>query len=157
MTLQKQFEQELFALKTTSGTTMNVGVAPRRIRCEIIESNPLATSFSALCLSTTELDGASVQQLQRISQSLASRLTYLMEPISPIEVDAEACVVQLRSTPPQKDDDGHCYYELIVRRGGEIALGRYRKEAGKSREAIMATVTREVLVRLVKDFCAVLD
>jgi hypothetical protein len=79
-----------------------------------------------------------------------------MEPISPIELDAAACVVQLRSTPPQKDDDGRSYYELMVRRGGEISLRRFRKEPGMSRQPIAANMTREVLLRLVGDFCAVL-
>ena len=54
-----------------------------------------------------------------------------MEPIRPIELDADACVVQLRSNPPQQDDDGRSYYELLVRRGGEIALARYRKEPAR--------------------------
>ena len=80
-----------------------------------------------------------------------------MEPISPIEIDAQGCVVQLRSNPPQRDDDGRSYYELLVRRGGEIALARYRKENGDARQPIAATVTREVLLRLVGDFCAVLE
>jgi hypothetical protein len=80
-----------------------------------------------------------------------------MEPIAPIELDAASCIVQLRSNPPQRDDDGRSYYELIVRRGGEIALVRYRKENGNARRQISATVTREVLLRLVGDFCAVLD
>ena len=96
-------------------------------------------------------------ELERIGKALAERLTYLMEPISPIEIDADACVVQLRSNPPQRDDDGRSYYELMVRRGGEIALARYRKENGDARQQIPATVTREVLLRLVGDFCAVLD
>jgi hypothetical protein len=80
-----------------------------------------------------------------------------MEPISPIEIDADACVVQLRSNPPQRDDDGRSYYELLVRRGGDIALTRFRKENGDARRPITATVTREVLLRLVGDFCAVLE
>jgi hypothetical protein len=79
-----------------------------------------------------------------------------MEPISPIEIDAQACVVQMRSNPPQRDDDGRTYFELLVRRGGEISLCRFRKENGAGRKPITATVTREVLVRLVGDFCAAL-
>ena len=63
-----------------------------------------------------------------MAKSLSERLTYLMEPIRPIEIDADACVAQLRSSPPQRDDDGRSYYELTVRRGGEIDAGRYRKE-----------------------------
>ena len=91
-----------------------------------------------------------------MAKSLSDRLTYLMEPIRPIEIDADACVAQLRSSPPQRDDDGRSYYELTVRRGGEIALCRYRKEPGTVRQQIPATVTREVLLRLVDDFEAVL-
>jgi hypothetical protein len=49
------------------------------------------------------------------------------------------------------------YYELLVRRGGQIAVTRYRKENGAGRRQIAATVTREVLLRLVGDFCAALD
>jgi hypothetical protein len=64
--------------------------------------------------------------------------------------------VQLRSNPPQRDDDGRSYYELIVARGGHIALKRYRKGNGNARQPITATVTREVLMRLVGDFCAAL-
>ena len=80
-------------------------------------------SFNLLRLSTAELAYAETAQLERIGKALAEKLTYLMEPISPIEIDAEGCVVQLRSNPPQRNDDGRSYYELIVRRGGEIALG----------------------------------
>jgi hypothetical protein len=91
-----------------------------------------------------------------MAKDLSARLTYLMEPIRPIEIDADACVAQLRSSPPQRDDDGRSYYELTVRRGGEIALVRYRKEPGAVRQQIPANVTREVLLRLVDDFEAVL-
>ena len=80
-----------------------------------------------------------------------------MEPIARSRSTPQACIVQLRSNPPQRDDDGRSYYELLVRRGGEIALARYRKENGNARQPIPATVTREVLLRLVGDFCAVLD
>ena len=71
--------------------------------------------------------------------------------------EADACVVQLRSSPPQRDDDGRSYYELLVRKGGEIALQRYRKEIGDARQPIAATVTREVLLRLVVDFETALE
>ncbi len=114
-------------------------------------------SFNQLRLATTELASADALELERIGKAVAARLTYLMEPIAPIEIDAAACVVQLRSNPPQRDDDGRSYYELIVRRGGEIALTRYRKESGDARRQIAATVTREVLLRLVSDFSVVLE
>lgn len=157
MTLSRQFERELAALGTASGTTLNVSEPPRRLRCEIAELNSLAASFHQLRVTTTELYDATVEQLEALSRRLSERLNYLMEPISPIETDREGCVIQLRSSPPQKGDDGRCYYELLVRRGGELSLVRYRKERTAPRERIVATVTREVLARLVTDFSAVLD
>jgi hypothetical protein len=155
MTLQNQFEQEL--LNSGGGPAMvAVQDSLRHLFCDVVERNSLAVSFNQLRLATDELASADAAKLERIGKELSSRLTYLMEPIAPIEIDAAACVVQLRSNPPQRDDDGRSYYELIVRRGGEIGLTRYRKENGNARQQIAATVTCEVLLRLVGDFCTVL-
>jgi hypothetical protein len=63
----------------------------------------------------------------------------------------------MRSNPPQRDEDGRSYYELLVRRGGEIALARYRKENGAARRPVAAHLTREVLLRLAADFVAALS
>src|SRR3954451_8334009 len=156
MNLQNKFEQELSTLGSGGAAVLTAEDAPRRITCDVTERNPLAVSFNELRLTTAELADSDVMQLERIGKVLSERLTYLMEPIAPIEIDAAACVVQLRSNPPQRDDDGRSYYELIVRRGGDITLARYRKENGGARRAIAATVTREVLLRLLADFCAVL-
>lgn len=156
MTLQNQFGQELSKLGVGGPAKVAVDDAPRQITCDVVEQNSLAVSFDQLRLATTELASAGPAELERISRALAERLTYLMEPIAPIEIDAAECVVQLRSNPPQRDDDGRSYYELLVRRGGEIGLTRYRKENGGVRRQIAATVTREVLLRLVGDLCAVL-
>ena len=156
MILVGQFEQELLN-SGGSQTTVTASEPPRQVTCNVIESNSLAVSFERLRLETTELATADAAKLERIGKALAGRLTYLMEPIAPIEIDAAACVVQLRSNPPQRDDDGRSYYELMVRRGGEISLVRYRKENGDARQPIAATVTREVLSRLVSDFVTVLE
>jgi len=157
MKLHTQFDQELTNLGSGAAATVAVEDSPRHLTCDIVERNALAVSFNQLQLATTELAAASATDLERIGKALADRLTYLMEPIAPIEIDAQSCVVQLRSNPPQRDDDGRSYFELLVRRGGEIALARYHKENGNARRQITATVTREVLLRLVGDFCAVLD
>jgi len=156
MTFQNQFEQELLNSGGGGPATVAVHDSPRHLSCDIVERNSLAVSFNQLRLATAELASADAAKLERIGNALAGRLTYLMEPIAPIEIDAAAFVVQLRSSPPQRDDDGRSYYELTVRRGGEIALARYRKEPGNARQQIPATVTREVLLRLADDIEAVL-
>jgi hypothetical protein len=100
------------------------------------------------------LASAGIERLRAVSQDLSQRLTYLLEPIAPIEVDAEQCVVQLRSNPPQRDEQRTSYYELLVRRGGELSLCRWTKAAGDVRQPLAAHVTREVFLRLVGDFSA---
>jgi hypothetical protein len=157
MNIQALVETELNQLGSGGAAAIAVAHGQRNLTCDIVERNSLAVVFNQLRLATAELAGATAVDLERIGKDLASRVTYLMEPIRPIEIDSDACVVQMRSAPPQKDDDGRSYYELLVRRGGEIALARYRKEPGTPRQQIPATVTREVLLRLVGDFSAVLD
>jgi hypothetical protein len=156
MTLRTQFEHELNQLTAGGPATVDTTAGDRRLTCELLESNSLAVALQFLRVATSELASASSDKLEQMAKALSSRLTYLMEPIRPIEIDADACVAQLRSSPPQRDDDGRSYYELTVRRGGEIALARFRKESGKPREQIAAHVTREVLLRLADDFEAVL-
>jgi hypothetical protein len=157
MNVQVLIEQELNRLGSGGPAVVAVTDGPRNLTCDVVERNSLAVVFKLLRLATTELASATAVDLERISSDLATKLTYLMEPIRPIELDVDACVVQMRSNPPQQDDDGRSYYELIVRRGGEIALARYRKEPGTPRQQISATVTREVLLRLAGDFSAVLE
>ena len=157
MNLPTQVANELSQLGTGGEAALTVTVDPRQLSCRIAERNPLAVSFYELALSTSELASASMDELQRLSESLSTRLNYLLEPIAPIEVDADQCVVQMRSNPPQKDDDGNSYYELLVRRGGQLALCRYRKQPGAPRESVAAMVTAEVFGRLVTDLDAVID
>jgi hypothetical protein len=157
MTLTLKFDHELKQLGTGGEAVLAVSAGARNLTCNLLRRDSLAVAFQALRLATTELADAAATDLERISSALAGRLTYLMEPIRPVELDAGACVVQMRSSPPQQDDDGRSYFELVVRRGGELSLCRYRKQSGQPREPIPANVTREVLLRLVADFCAVLD
>jgi hypothetical protein len=157
MMVQQQFERELANIGSGGATTVSVEIQPRTLTCDIAERNTLAVSFNQLRLTTAELAAADAATLDRIGKALAAKLTYLMEPISPIEIDAQGCVVQLRSNPPQRDDDGRSYYELLVRGGGEISLSRYRKENGDARRPITANVTREVMLRLASDFCVVME
>ena len=157
MNLKTQLEQS-FSNNTTSGEEIVALTAdPRSLHCHVAERNALAVGFYELRIATPELADVSVPRLQQLSEAISARLTYLLEPIAPIEADADRCTVQMRSNPPLKDDDGRSYYELMARRGGELHLVRYRKEPGGPRERTIATVTTEVLTRLVGDLEAALD
>jgi hypothetical protein len=154
MSLRQQATRELDAWGTFHGPprTLDIAGPGQRVQCEVTALDMLGCAFQWLTLESTRLAAASIDDLKTISGQLASRLTYLLEPISPIEIDADRCVVQMRSNPPQKDEEKTSYYELVVRRGGEIALCRYTKQPGDARRTIPACVTREVLLRLIDDF-----
>jgi hypothetical protein len=117
----------------------------------------LAVTVEALALETPELAGATAAQLQAASRDLAARVNYLLEPIAPIETDATGCSVQMRSNPPQRDDNAFRYYELLLRRGGSIELARYEKQPGQPRVRVPAVLTHEVVGRLVDDFSTTID
>ena len=121
-----------------------------RLECTVTAVDQLACAFEQLTFRTPKLDQATLDDLQRIAADLSRRLSYLLESISPIETDREGCVVQMRSNPPQQDDDGTSYYELVARRG-ELSLCRYTKAGGQVRRHIPAMVTREVFYRLAQD------
>lgn len=156
MSLSDKLRQELARLAPCShGTAVaEAGDAGCRLRCELVALDTLACAFERLEVAIDALAGRPAQRLQAVAEALAKRLTYLLEPISPIEVDAEHCVVQMRSHPPQKDESTTSYYELLVARTGQISLVRYVRPTGAPRSVVPAHVTREVLYRLADDFAA---
>lgn len=126
-----------------------------RFVCELHACETLACSFTRFELTNSAWAAVPIDKLKRIAEGLAQKLTYLLEPIRPIETDAEQCIVQMRSSPPRKDEDRSSYYELNVRRGGVLSLCRYEKQPGEVRYAVPIHLTREVFRRLVEDFAAV--
>jgi hypothetical protein len=123
-----------------------------RLQAEIVALDTLACAFNYLGVEIAALAKAPVASLKQVADQLSRRLTYLLEPINAVEVDADQCAIQLRSNPPQKDDNGTSYYELLVKKGGLVSLCRYKKEPREARRVMPAHVTREVFLRLVDDF-----
>jgi len=154
MKLRDDFLQQLQALLGKQNQRITVADGPRRLRCEVDQCDPMAAAVYELVLETSELAHVEVAKLQQASQFLSDRVNYLLEPIAPIETDVDRCVVQMRSSPPQQNDTGRFYYELLLRRGGSIALVRYEKKPGAIRTQVAATLTHEVLGRLIEDFDA---
>jgi hypothetical protein len=157
MSLQSQTKlalanQSPFASGSQSLSAADAGA---RVEANLLALDALALAFDHVTVTRDALATAPIDQLTKLSDALSKRLTYLLEPISPVEVDADQCVVQMRSSPPHRDDNGTRYYELLVRRGGELSLRRFEKQPGNVRQAAPAHVTREVFLRLVDDFATV--
>lgn len=133
---------------------LEVTAGGQRLRCALVALDSLACSFTRLDLDSSDLAGVTLAKVKQVAEQLSRRLTYLLEPISPVETDALGCQVQMRSNPPAKDEDGTSYYELLVSQSGNLSLCRYKRTPGSPRVTIPAHVTREVLLRLISDFSA---
>jgi len=158
MSLRPDIERELKRIQAVSGRGLLQVDGPHgRVEADLVAVDAIGCAFQTLGYSTNKLANATLEELKAISQSLTEKLTYLLEPIGLVEADADRCSVQLRSSPPQKGDDGTSYYELMVRRGGDITLSRYSKKPGQLRQIVPAQVTREVLGRLADDFVAAIQ
>ncbi len=153
MQLTDQFAAALQASPLT-GRVVGVVEGGDRLSVGIEQDGNLAVSFWSLELHTDRLRGADVAKVKRVAQQITQRVTYLLEPLTDCETDLQACVVQLRSTQPERDGDARAYYEILVKTGGSIALTRYRKEPGALRTPVAAELTKQVLVRLAGDFLA---
>src|SRR4051812_29920360 len=110
--------------------TLQLEIDGRQVIAELLELNALACAFRTLSVFLPELKSADIHRLEAIGSRLSKNLTYLLEPIQPIEIDADQCIVQMRSAPPSVSEESTSYYELVVKKPGQIALIRYSKTAG---------------------------
>ena len=152
VSLVSQFDKVL--RHAVAPVTLQTDEGGDRIVCRLEQLDSIGGAVLELRLETPRLADVTTDQLSALGAALASRLTYLMEPIAPVEIDADRCTLQLRSRPPRKTETATSYYEVLVTSGGSITLVRYDKARGTARERVPMMLTREVLVRLVSDFDA---
>ena len=153
MSLSAQIEIELNRSESSGNDKLELAVDGGRLHANFTAVDALACAFDQLGVSSSRWADAAIDDLKHRAEQLSAELSYLLESISPIEIDNQACVVQMRSDPPDQNDDGSKYYELVVSREG-IRLSRYTKTTGQPRQVVPAAVTREVFVRLANDLVA---
>lgn len=155
MTTKQDIARELARIQSQNGLgRLEVDAPSGKLEANLIAVDAIGCAFDSFSLKTDRLANSTVKDLKKLSDALTAKLNYLMEPISAVELDADSCTIQCRSNPPQQGEDGRSYYELLVRKGGDILLTRYLKQPGQPRHIIAAHVTREVLARLGEDFVA---
>lgn len=155
MTTKQDIERELTRIQNQNGLgRLEVDTPSGKLDAALVAVDGIGCAFESLTYQTDKLASSTVKDLKKLSDALTAKLNYLMEPISAVELDADSCTVQCRSNPPQQGEDGRSYYELLVRKGGDILLCRYLKQPGQPRDTVPAHVTREVLARLGEDFVA---
>lgn len=152
MTLLHETRQALDRLPVDAGPQRLLASHDgQRLDCALASLERVGCSVESLELESDALAGSPMDRLRQVSEAICRRVTYLLEPVAPVEVDEHHAVVQLRSNPPEATPQGRGYYELLVSRQGAVTLKRYFCEPGQPRTAVPAHLTRQVLLRLVDD------
>lgn len=159
MSLSQQFAAAIPPHHDAGAGALAIEVAEgdARFGVELIEADRLAC---ALLHGVWNCDGAALadaQALGDLGDEAARRLCYLLEPLSPFELDQDRCVLQMRSTTTAATAQGKEYYELVFRGDRSATLDRYLFAAGQPREAVPMSFTRDVARRLVGDVADVLQ
>ena len=156
MSVPAQMHREMSRLEGVQASPANphvvaIGMGLDCFEAKVEAVDSMGCTLHQINLNTERLQQANIDQLKCLSESLASRLIYLLEPITPVEVDKDGTSVQLRSNPPLKNHNATSYFELLVRRS-EISMCRYQKSPHEVRQVVAAQLTREVIGRLADDF-----
>jgi hypothetical protein len=131
---------------------------PSRLALNLTAHGPIGLAFDGLEYSKSDLGDLSPQALRAWGDRLAARLTYLMEPLVVLEVDAHAGEAELRSQSPTPRGDRRAFYEVRLRREGSLSLRRTAyDEQARRRQAVPCQMTLEVLERLADDLAASLS
>ena len=114
----------------------------------------MSCSFREIRLSAPALAGAEFDTLKRWGESLCQRVTYLLENIGPLELDPDKQQVLIRSIPPDQQENGTRFYEILLQShaDGNFSLRRYESQKGQpGRTQVDIQTTHEVLQKLVTD------
>jgi len=134
---------------------VNAEEGPDRLTLHLTATGPVGLAFDALDFATTRRPEWSVDDLRAWGDRLASRLTYLMEPLVVLEADPLGGEVALRSQAPTPREGHRSYYEVRLGRGGMLRLARVTfDEATRRRKSGTCQMTLEVLERLTDDLVA---
>ena len=126
-----------------------------RLALNLTAQGPVGLAFDGLDYARTDRVDLPAEALRGWGDRLAARLTYLMEPLVVIEVDAQAGEAELRSRTPTPRGDRRSFYEVRLRREGSLHLQRAAfNEATRRRQVVPCQMTVEVLERLADDLAA---
>jgi len=135
--------------------TVTVEDSPNRLTLHLTALDTVGLAFTALEFATTSRPEWSSEALKGWGDRLSSRVTYLMEPLKVLEIDAGGGEVQIRSQSPTPRPEKRGYYEVRLFRQGSLRMERFvLDEATRQRRPTPCQLTREVLERLADDIAA---
>jgi hypothetical protein len=138
--------------------TVMVEDGTSRLTLHLTALDAVGLAFTALEFATTVRTDWSSEALKEWGDRLSSRVTYLMEPLKVLEIDAGGGEVQIRSQNPTPRSEQRGYYEVRLFRQGSLRMERFAFDATtRERSQIPCQLTREVLERLADDIAASAD
>jgi len=89
---------------------------------------------------------------------IAEKVTYLGEALAVIEVEEDGKKAILRSTPPRRDGELVCFFEMVLDRSEGLSLVRYVYDRLRGeRLTVPAPLTISTLDRLLTDLLALAE
>jgi hypothetical protein len=135
--------------------TVTVEESPHRVTLHLEALDTVGVAFSSFEFATSGRAEWSSNALNDWGSRLASRITYLMEPLKVLEIDSGGGEVQIRSQSPTTRNAERGYYEMRLFRQGLLRMKRYTfEETTRQRHESHCKLTREVLERLADDIAA---
>jgi hypothetical protein len=128
---------------------------PVRLTLDLTALDTVGVAFDRLEFAPTDRTDWSSDALKAWGERLAARVTYLLEPLKVLEVDAGGGEVQIRSQSPSSRADRRGFYEIRLYKQGTLRMERFVfNETTRQRERTPCQFTREVLERLADDLLA---
>ncbi len=128
---------------------------PHRLTLNLTALDTVGVAFDNLEFVTTDRQECTSDALNDWGQRLAARVTYLLEPLKVLEIDAGGGEVQIRSQSPTARADQRGFYEVRLYRHGALRMERFVfDEATRQRRRTPCQFTKEVLERLADDIAA---
>jgi hypothetical protein len=126
-----------------------------RLTMNMTALDTVGVAFDRLEFITTDRQDWSSEALNAWGLRLAGRVTYLLEPLKVLEIDAGGGEVQIRSQSPTTRADQRGFYEVRLYRQGVLRLERYVfDDVTRQRQRTTCQFTKEVLERLADDMAA---
>jgi hypothetical protein len=128
---------------------------PNRLTLSLTALDTVGVAFDSLEFVATDRPDWSSDALRAWGERLAARVTYLLEPLKVIEIDAQGGEVQIRSQAPTARAQQRGFYEVRLYKQGSLRMERFvYNDATRERQRTACQLTREVVERLADDIAA---
>lgn len=122
------------------------------VRCGISSAELLSCALLRLEVWTEQGKRLSDAELAQRANLICQQITYLLEPLKTVELDAHSHTALVRSGKPKSRDGSLSYYELLVTDDQHALMQRYSFDKfARRRNPVAFPLTVEQLEQLVDD------